>query len=70
MGGEMTQREICERIIEDGDCGAIDCFYGSMYGGLNVDGPNCPCDCRGDCGNSVREAQRWLREHPEQKEKQ
>ena len=66
----MTEREICEIIIEDGDCGSIDCFSGSEFERLNVDGPNCPCDCGGDCDNAVREARRWLGEHPEQKEKQ
>lgn len=66
----MTEREICERIIKDGDCGVIDCYSGTEYGGLNENGTNCPCDCGGDCDNAVREARKWIRNHQMDKKKQ
>ena len=61
----MTERDICNRIIEDGDCSAIDCHAG-IFDGLNKDGPNCPLGCAGGCDDAVENALRWLADHSEE----
>jgi len=56
----MTEREICERIVKDRNCGAIVC---SGSRGINKGTP-CPFD--GECDyDPLDMAKQWLLDHPE-----
>jgi len=57
----MTQREICEWIVRDGDCVGIDCC-GCV--GVNR-GTACPMLDKKCRGNVVMMAQAWLDAHKE-----
>lgn len=49
----MTDREICEQIVKQGNCIGVECKE-----------HDCPIDCCGDYANVVGYAKKWLAEHP------
>jgi len=58
----MTEREICELIVKQGDCKGISC-YGGTEKAVNYDTP-CPFnECL--CEDYEEQAQRWLDAHKE-----
>ncbi len=62
----MTDREICERIVAQGNCGSISC--GGIFHSFSNYGTECPLygEGRYHCADSshMDKARLWLEEHP------
>jgi len=54
----MTDKQICEQIVKQGNCNGIKCKE-----------HNCPIDCCGDFDNIVGYAKKWLSEHQDGKQR-
>jgi hypothetical protein len=60
----MTEREIYERMVQDGGCCDISCS-GTDNGGVGINDIPCPFLKAGACSNSNGRAQAWLDMHKE-----